>query len=97
MVDILDIIGSGLEVARCIVALRNEHVVVLTALNRFVKRDRCEIELLLDVLGGTKAVFADLQFGLRVGIVFGDGGDDSDVIILRTDIMGRADNGNINI
>ena len=44
----MELTSSGLEVTRCVIALRQEDVVAVAALKRLVERDWRAKELLLD-------------------------------------------------
>jgi hypothetical protein len=48
-VDVLDIIGSSLKVAGCVVALGDEDVVVDTALQWLVQWDRWSLKVSVDI------------------------------------------------
>lgn len=61
--------SSGLKVARCVVALRDENVVVETGLEWLVKWDRWSHEFLLDL---SKALETWLELEVVVGVGLGD-------------------------
>ena len=78
--------GGGLEVAGCVVALRDENVVVRAAFERLVNRDGRAHELLLDFTEAFKTGL-DLEVVVRVGL--SNGADDGDVIALGADVVCR--------
>ena len=76
--------GCGLEVGCGIVALGDENVVLLAALQRLVDRDRGTHELLLDL---AQALKARLEFNVVIGILLGNGRDDGNVVALGADVV----------
>ena len=82
--DLIVLTGGGLEVAGGVVALGDEDVVVLAALERLVKRDGRAHELLLNLAEAVETRL-DLEVVVRVGL--GDGADDGDVVALGADVV----------
>lgn len=80
--------------ARGIVALGDEDIVVFTALDRLVQRNGREVELLQE---GTESLLTKLELLVGVGVVLGDGGNNSDVLVLGADVMGRPNDGDVDI
>lgn len=109
-VDVLDIVGGGLEVAGGIVTLRDEDVVVDTALERLVEWDWWALgsisyffvilmvvtyhELLLNPAEALKAG-CELQVVVRVGLCHC--GNDGDVVALGAYVVCRRDHGDVDI
>jgi isopentenyl diphosphate isomerase/L-lactate dehydrogenase-like FMN-dependent dehydrogenase len=73
-------------VARSIVTLGKEDVVVVAALKRLVERDGLTHELLLNL---AEAVETRLQLEVVVGVGLGNGRDNGDVVALGADVVGR--------
>lgn len=80
--------------ARSIVALRQENVVVNTALNWLIEWDGWAHELLLD---RSKAFKTGLELEVVVAVTLGNGGDDGDVVSLGADIVCRRDDRNVDV
>lgn len=80
--------------ARSVVALGQEDVVVRTALDWLVERDGRTHELLLD---RSKAVKTRLELEVVVAVTLGNGGDNSDVVSLGADVVCRRDNRNVDV
>jgi hypothetical protein len=76
--------SGGLEVARCVVALREEDVVACATLERLVEWDRRAHELLLNL---AEAVETGLDLKVVVRVSFSDGADDGDVVALGANIV----------
>ena len=76
--------GGGLEVAGGVVALGDEDVVVLAALERLVDRDGRAHELLLDL---AEAVETGLDLEVVVRVSLSNGADDGDVVALGANIV----------
>lgn len=109
-VDVLDVVGGGLEVAGGIVALRDEDVVVDTALEGLVERDWWALggvscffnrlvvgtyhELLLDPAEALKAG-CELEVVVCVGLCHC--GNDGDVVTLGAYVVCRRDHGDVDI
>lgn len=72
--------------AGCVVALGDEDVVVRTALEGLVNRDRRAHELLLNLAEALETGL-DLEVVVRVGL--SNGADDGDVIALGADVVCR--------
>lgn len=86
--------GCGLEVGRRVVALRDEDVVLLAALDRLIQGNRSTHELLLNL---TQALEPRLQLQVVVGIRLGNGGDDGNVVALGADVVSRRHHGDVDI
>lgn len=84
--------SRGLEVARSIIALADVNAVLATALKRLVQRYRRAKELLLDL---TQAVKPRLQLQMVVAIALGNGGDDSDVVPFRANVVSGRDDSDV--
>ena len=80
--------------AGSIVALRQEDVVILAALEGLVKRDGLAHELFFDL---TKAIKTGLELEVVVSICLGDGRDNGDVVALRADVVSGRNDGDIDI
>lgn len=109
-VDVLDVVGGGLEVAGGIVTLGDEDVVVDTALERLVEWDWWALggvscffvksimgtyhELLLDPAEALKAR-CELQVMVCVGLCHC--GNYGDVVTLGAYVMCRRDHGDVDI
>ena len=85
-INFAELTRSCLEVAGGIVALRQENVVVGTALEWLVKWNRWAHELLLNLTEALKTGL-DLQVVVRVSL--GDGADNGDVVALGADVVCR--------
>jgi hypothetical protein len=84
-INIPHVIGRRLEMARRIITLGDEDVIIDTTLQRFVERDWWTEEFLFDLAETFKAW---CEFQMVVGCGFGDGGDDGNVVTFRTDGVG---------
>ena len=71
--------------ARGIIALGDEDVVIHSAFQRLVEWYGRSHEFLFNL---AESVDTRLELKVVIGFVFGDGGDDGDVVALRTDLMG---------
>lgn len=70
--------------ARGVVALRDEDVVVRAALERLVNRDRRAHELLLDF---AEALETGLDLEVVVRVSLSNGADNGDVVALRANVV----------
>jgi len=77
-----------------IVALGDEDVILLAALQRLVDRDRGTHELLFNL---AQALKSGLELQVMVGIVLGNGRNDGDVVALGADIVCRGDHRNVDV
>jgi hypothetical protein len=93
-IDIPHVIRRRLEMARRIVTLGDEDAVTPPTLQRLIQRDRRAHELLLDL---SQTLQAGLQLQMVVGLGFGDGGDDGDVVALGADVVGGRDHGDVDV
>lgn len=93
-VNVLDVIGCGLEVARGVVALGDVDLVLGAVLQGLVQGDRSSQELLLDLAEA-------LQTGLELQVVvcrcLSDGGDDGNPVALGADVVCGRNAGNVNV
>lgn len=80
--------------ARGVVALRDEHIVVGTALNRLVQGDGRAHELLLNA---AQAIETGLQLEVVVAIALRDCRDNGNVVALGAHVVGGGDHGNVNV
>lgn len=80
--------------AGSVVALGEEDVVLLAAVERLVQRDRGAHELLLDL---AEAVEARLDLQVVVGVGLGDGADDGDVVALGADVVRPRYHGDVDV
>jgi hypothetical protein len=78
-----------------VVALRDENVVILSTLSRLIERNGRAHELFQEV--ASKSIYAVLQLFMMIGLFLGNGGDDSDVVTLRGNIMGGTNDSNVDI
>lgn len=78
-----------LKVARCVVTLRDEDVVIHTTLQWFIEWYWSAHEFLLNL---AEPFEAGLEFEMVVARVFGYCGNNSDIVPFRTDVVrGRYD------
>lgn len=77
-----------------VVALRDEDVVILAALNGLVERDGRSHELLLDL---AQALKAGLELEVVIAVTLGNCRDNGNVVALRADVVRRRDNGNVDV
>jgi len=84
-IDIPNIIRSCLKMARRIITLRDEDIIIDSTLQWFIEWDRRTHEFLFDP---AETFEAGCEFQMMVGGSFGDGGDDGDVVAFRTDGVG---------
>jgi hypothetical protein len=77
-----------------VVALRHENVVILAALKGLVERDGLAHELLLNLAETLKT---GLKLKVVVAVALGDGGHNGDVVTLGADVVGRRDDGNVDV
>lgn len=80
--------------ASSIVALGEEDVVVDSAFERLVERDGLAHELLLDV---SKTIETGLKLKVVVAISLGNCRYDGNVVALGADVVGRRDDGDVNV
>ena len=85
-INFAELTRSCLEVAGGIVALRQENVVVGTALEWLVKWNRWAHELLLNL---SETVETWLKLKVVVAVTLGNGGDNGDVVALGADVVCR--------
>lgn len=87
----------GLEVACGVVALGDKNVVLLSALNRFIERDRWthESHQWCDAVSEYRIASSNLL--MRISVVLGDGRDDSNEESLGSDILSSTENGDVNV
>ena len=72
------------KMARGIITLGDEDIIIDSAFQRLIERYRRSHELFFDL---AKSVDTRLELEVVVARVFGNGGDDGDVVALGTDIM----------
>lgn len=93
-VNVLDVIGCGLEVARGVVALGDVDLVLGAVVQGLVQGDGSSQELLLDLAEA-------LQTGLELQVVvcgcLSDGGDDGNPVALGADVVCGRDAGDVNV
>jgi hypothetical protein len=80
--------------ARSVIALGNEDVVVDTALERLMQRDWRSHEHLLDL---AEALEPGLQFEMVVGARLGDGRDDGNIVAFGANVVSGRDDRDIDI
>ena len=93
-IKIPHVVSRSLKVTRCIITLGNEDLVLVTALERFVERDRGAHKFLLDF---AQSLESGLELKVVVGATFGDGGDDGYVIVLGADVVCGRNDGDVDI
>ena len=77
---------------RSVITLRDENLIIHSTLQRFVKWNGRAEEFLFDL---SETVQARLELEVVVAGAFGDGGDNSDVVALRADVVGRGNDGDV--
>lgn len=94
LVEISDVSCHALKVRAGIVGSADEDLVLCTIGNWLV--DWCWVaqELLFN---WAEALEASLDFEVVVGIGFGNGADDGDVVALRADVVGGGDHSDVNV
>ncbi len=80
--------------ARGIVALRQENVVVVAGFERLVERNGLAHKLLLNL---AEAVKTRLELKVVVGVGLGDGRDDGNVVALGAHVVGGRNDGNVDV
>lgn len=86
---------SGFKVASGIVALGDEDAVSFSALERLVERNGRAPEDLKRLASET--VDTNLQLCFSVAASLGNSGHDSNVVSLRADVVGCANNSNVDV
>jgi len=92
--DIPDVIRGRLEVTGGIVATRYIRVVLLSAFDWFVHRNRGSHEAFFYL---AKSLETGLQLKMVVRITFGNRADNGDVVAPRTDVVCGGYDGNIDV
>lgn len=92
--DISNIVCRRLEMTGGIVTPGNIHIVLLSALDWLEQRNRWAHEAFFNL---TESLEARLQLEMVVGITFGDGADDGDVVAVRADVVCGRHDSNIDI
>ena|SRR5579871_3863965 len=92
--NIPDVVCGCLEVTCGVVTTRNVYVVLLSAFDWFVHRNRWAHEAFFYL---TKSFETRPQLEVMIGITFGNGADNGDVVTLGADIVCGRHNGNIDV
>jgi hypothetical protein len=77
-----------------VVALRHENVVIFATLDGLVEWDGLTHELLLNL---AETIKTGLKLKVVVAVALGNGGHDGDVVAFGADVVGRGDDGNVNV
>lgn len=93
-VNVLDVIGCCLEVARGVVALGDVDLVLGAIVQGLVQGDGSSQELLLDL---AQALQTGLQLQVVVCGCLSDGGDDGNPVALRADVVSGRNAGDVNV
>ena len=81
-INVPHVVRSRLEMARSVVTLADENLILVAAIQRLVARERRALEFLFDF---AEACESGLEFKVVVCRPFGDGGDDGDVVPFGAD------------